>query len=82
MAVLIEALQYESRKGPSFSGTDFSVANRGIYDVKRLMDGKKQSEHARGMASQSTLMPCFGKDMLEDQVIIADIYFSISFAEH
>lgn len=73
----------ESRKGPSFvhcsiCSTDFSVASGGLYDVKRhIIDGKKHSEAARGMTSQSTLAEtlevCRRKDVLvlEEQVTTA-----------
>ena len=83
----------ESRKGPSFvhcniCSTDFSVASGGLYDVKRHIDGKKHSEAARGMTSQSTLAEtlavCRRKDVLvlEEQVTTAEIYFSTFIAEH
>lgn len=48
----------ENRKGPSFvhcniCSMDFSVASGGLYDIKCHIDGKKHSEAARRMTSQS-----------------------------
>ena len=69
-------------------GTDFSVASGGLYNVKRHIDGKKHSEMASGMTSQSTLAEtlavCHRKDalVLEDQITTAEIYFSTFIAEH
>lgn len=77
----------ESRRGPSFvhcsiCGTEFSVASGGAHEVKRHMEGKKHSELARGMASQSTITASFRKGSLDDQVKAAEVYFATFIAEH
>ena len=61
------------------------MASGGPYDVKRHIDGKKHSETARGMTSQSTLAETLAVChalALEDQVTTAEIYFSTFIAEH
>ena len=77
----------ESQRGPSFvhcniCGTEFSVASGGAHVVKRHVEGKKHSELARGMASQSTITASFRKGSPDDQVTTAEVYFATFIAEH
>ena len=77
-----------SRKGPSYAhcnvcAIDLSVGGGGLCEVKRHMESKRHKDDAKAFTNQATMTSLLSqkKQSVNEQVITAELYFTIFIAE-